>query len=177
MKQYSKNIFSISLFEKKIDNWQKKQRALINISDKSSFFKGGDGVTSDFYTQQDSHNEAIKIIFKEEMDIFLNEIKASEYYISNSWFEKAHKGEYHGVHNHGQLGYSAVCYIIYDNTVHTPTQFISPINNINDGGSEYYTVDADEGKLIIFPSMLLHYTIPNDSEKERLIMSFNFRVK
>lgn len=174
---YFKKIFCISIFEKYVEQWDRKKVALMNMVSDTCFFKGNDAVSSDFYTQETNHNQALKIIFKDEMEVFLKELGAKNYEISNSWFEKASKGEYHGIHNHGQLGYSAVCYIKYNKKEHTSTQFVSPINDINDGGSLYYMADADEGKLIIFPSMLLHYTIPNDSNEERIIVSFNFRVK
>lgn len=174
---YFKNVFVISIFEKCVEHWDRKKIALMNMVSDTLFFKGQDEVSSDFYTQETNHNQALKIIFKEEIQIFLNEINAKNYEISNSWFEKASTGEYHAIHNHGQLGYSAVCYIKYNKKVHTPTQFVSPINDINGGGLRYYSPDIDEGKIIIFPSMLLHFTAPNDSKEERIIVSFNFKVK
>jgi hypothetical protein len=176
MNAYYKPIFSISIFQVALNNWGKKKQALLSMTQKSNFFKGQDTVESDFYTQQVSHNNSIRIIFQDEMNLFLNELKKKDYVISNSWFEKASNGQFHGVHNHGQLGYSAVCYIEYDETVHTPTQFVSPINDINDGASDYYIPTVKEGDLIIFPSMLLHYTMPNISDTNRLILSFNLKV-
>lgn len=174
---YFKNIFFIPFFQKSLSDWEKKKKILISMADNSIFLKNKDTVHSDFYSQQISHNELIAKLFQEELTYFTKEKKLSICNLSNSWFEKASTGEFHGVHNHGQLGYSAVCYVTYDKNEHTPTQFVSPINDTQTGATEYYVPEINEGDLIIFPSALLHYTLPNNSKKQRLILSFNLKLE
>ena len=63
----------------------------------------------------------------------------------------------HSVYNHGQLGYSAACYVTYNPEKHTPTQFIAPFcHPINGDILQYEPPDIEEGDLIFFPSYLLH---------------------
>ena len=85
---------------------------------------------------------------------------------------------YHELHNHGQLGYSATCFLSFDPKVHTPTQFIAPFNNpLNGLIVKHIPENITEGTLLFFPSMLLHYTQPNLSTKERIVLSFNLALR
>ena len=55
----------------------------------------------------------------------------------------------HSIHNHGQLGYSAACYVTYNPNEHTPTQFVSPFNNPITGDIiQYQPMNVEEGDLI-----------------------------
>ena len=93
-----------------------------------------------------------------------------------SWFETSSQGDYHGIHTHGLVGYSAVCFIDYDSDEHTATQFVSSFNNLLTGEALQHSPEVNEGSLIFFPACILHYTEPNKSVKERKILSFNINV-
>jgi hypothetical protein len=110
---------------------------------------------------------------------FLNLVKPHLNQITNSptiskiWFQTTSKSQYHGAHNHGAIGWSAVFYASYDPFIHDPTTFYSPFFDVN-GDMNYFCPEVDEGHLIIFPSFLLHEAPVNNSYTPRTIISFNF---
>ena len=72
------------------------------------------------------------------------------------------------------MGFSAVCFVEYDQEVHTPTQFIAPFNDFMQGNTLQYSPSCVmEGTLLIFPSVIHHFTLPNTSDKRRIALSFN----
>ena len=93
--------------------------------------------------------------------------------ISNAWCERARKYDYHPVHQHGAVGFSAVLYVEFDSSVHEATKFYSPFNDPATGDLMEYQPFVKEGDLVIFPSYLLHEGPVNKSDKERVIVSFN----
>jgi len=92
--------------------------------------------------------------------------------ITKAWFQTYKQYEYHSAHTHGAYGWSAIFYADYDHEVHVPTKFYSPFANIG-GMVEDFSPDVKEGDLIVFPSMVLHESPINLSEKERTVISFN----
>ena len=64
---------------------------------------------------------------------------------------------------------------IHNKKKHQPTIFISPFNDPL-GNLIEYAPDVDEGDIIIFPSMLTHYVLPNKSSDIRIILSFNVNI-
>jgi uncharacterized protein (TIGR02466 family) len=116
-------------------------------------------------------------IFDDEINTFKNEFNLKEIKPKHFWFEKCLKKEYHSPHTHGLIGYSAVCYVDYDENEHSPINFLSPFHNfLNGEPSLYVPSNVTEGTIIFFPSTLLHWVSPNNSEKERLVVSFNLKV-
>ena len=39
----------------------------------------------------------------------------------------------------------------------------------------HYEPDVEEGDLILFPSFIHHYTTPNQTDTERIVLSFNLK--
>ena len=96
--------------------------------------------------------------------------------VNGSWIERSTKGMHHNIHNHGATGYSAACYVCYNSNIHSPTQFVSPFNNPITGEVIHYEPDVEEGHLILFPSFIHHYTTPNQTDVERIVLSFNLNT-
>ena len=117
----------------------------------------------------------VRELLKEEMTWFANDLKADPQ-IVRAWFERALYKCHHPVHTHGHGGWSAVLFIEYDPTVHTPTVFIAPFNHFVTGMQLTYMPEVEEGDLILFPSFLLHYTQLNESHVQRTVASFNMTV-
>ena len=67
------------------------------------------------------------------------------------------------------VNYSSVLYL----TSEGGTDFYSPNPTSTEG---VYTVKSEVGKMIIFPSNLLHGVIYNDNKNERMIISANFGI-
>jgi hypothetical protein len=176
---YTEYMFKIPIVHVSVKDWNQKKNVLLGMIGSSKMRKlNEENVSSDYYNQTNNplYNIQIAQLFKEELDIFCNELKFSQYKIVMSWFQTSSKGDYHGIHTHGLVGYSAVCFIDYDDNEHTPTQFISPFNNLLTGSALLYSPTVKEGSLIFFPACILHYTEPNTSTKERKILSFNINV-
>jgi len=174
-------MFKVPLLHLQVRNWKKKKEILLEMVNNSNLIIKGDNVKSDYHTQNDNqtmgeHNNSILEVLKEEIEIFCNYFKFNYYEITESWFETAKKGNDHAVHNHGATGYSCVCYVDYIKDAHTPTQFVSPFNNFLTGTLLQYISEVEEGSIIFFPSVIMHYTKPNNSKIERTILSFNLDV-
>jgi len=172
---YMINIFSIPLIHLQLDEWEFKKKEIIKLFSSSNLkIDKLEKVKSDFFTKKKNYNNKIQKIFSNEIKSLEEVVNSENFIVSNSWIESAEKNMYHQIHNHGALGYSAVCFVDYDETHHSPTQFVSPFNNFFNGSILSYSPEQiSEGSLLFFPSMIHHYTTPNESDIERTILSFN----
>lgn len=183
MDDYCDYMFKIPLLHLSIKNWEQKKLELLNMMNEVEMsINEGEHIKTDYYTKQNTkftlkHNQRVTEILKEEIQGFCNYFNFCYYKVSMSWFQTASKGNYHGIHNHGAVGYSSVCFIDYDPKEHTPTQFVSPFHNFITGDFLEYGPEVKEGSIIFFPSVIMHYTEPNQSDKQRTILSFNIDVK
>ena len=188
---YFHAMFSTPILHLKVKNWNEKKSNLLNlfndVSNKKETFKRAKlshqfDVETDYHYIHDNHDdENNDCNYDEEIsNILLDELqKVADIYevsleIVTSWFEKAAKGRCHSAHNHGSSGLSAVCFIEFDKNYHSPTVFVNP-----DTASDqlnFVPPHIDEGSLIVFPSNIIHFTEPNSSDKERIILSFNLVV-
>ena len=175
-------VFSIPLYITKVSDWElKKQKIVSNCKllnritqkDQTNEF-----IETDFYINQ--KNDALDVgkIFSNEIKNFCSAINANKYTVRRSWIERQQTNMYHLVHNHGSLGYSAVCYLEYDSRHHQPLHFVAPFCNFKNGEQiDYCPENIEESSLLIFPSMLLHYTVPNQSKLPRTAVSFNMDLE
>lgn len=170
---YLNSIFHIPLLHVEVTNWKKKKRKLLNLF-KNLNLAYDQTVWTNYHIDFTFLNEEIQDILKEDLDKFNQSFGCSSV-IRDSWFEKALKNDFHLPHNHGPFGFSAVCYVKYDSALHTPTEFISPFSNFVDGGALTHTPNVNEGSLIFFPASVLHFTRPNTSNEERIVLSFNIQ--
>ncbi len=169
------NMFFIPLFHTKCFNWQLKKNKLKNLCGKLNY----DGYQYNDFSKHTTnlYINDIDCIFEEEIKNFKNINNIQHHKIVDCWFEKFLTSNYHQIHNHGPLGYSAVCYIDYIKTEHKPLVFISPFNNFLNHSVLFYSPEfVEEGTIIFFPSTLNHYVDPNKSENERLVVSFNLKL-
>ena len=167
------SLFSIDAYKVKIDNWSEehKDRILDLVSDEW---------WNDHYTDFHRHNNGEIPPYANELLQILNPY-LEEFFSKNQisritslWCQRCRSGDFHGPHDHGSFGYSAVFYANMDIGVHSGTQFFCPFPN-DHGQKENIIVSVQEGDLIIFPSHVLHMgTLHYDPNKERVIFSFNF---
>jgi hypothetical protein len=172
-------MFYVPIFHYKVNDWDNKKKNLLEFWDlEKENCTEEDLVRHNFDKDNSELDVLVQNTFFEEVSRFLNEIGRSECEFLGSWFENSMQNGYHGIHNHGPLGYSAVCYLKYDETVHTPTKFYSPFNSFITGSVlEYVPENATEGSILFFPSNIPHCTEPNTSEIERLVVSFNVAIE
>ena len=175
--------FSIKFARIEIKNWEYKKKQILErigeltnegdpIASKEKEYK--EYLETNFFMHLDDKDRMdVSNILKEELYDFSEE-SGCDVQVDGSWIERTHSGMNHNVHNHGALGYSAACYVCYDPKVHTPTRFLAPFSHSIDGELIHHDPEnVKEGTLILFPSYLPHYTRPNLSTKERIVLSFN----
>lgn len=177
MNDYYENMFHVPLVHVEVKNWKYKKKQILNIYQKAKLEQDGDEqkVFTDFHNDSFNFDGLVQELFDDELNILLNKLDIKTKNIVYSWFETSKVGNYHPLHTHGCYGYSAVCYVEYDKEVHEPTIFVAPFLNFWDGNVLDYIPKVNEGSIIFFPSAIVHYTKPNYSEKERIILSFNIR--
>lgn len=173
MRQVIKPIFQIPLIEIKLQNWEEKKKKLLDLYKSIEHTMTiEDSLLTDYW---DSNRNYIKNIH----EIFISEITAiqktlnQKFKITNCWYELAKTNQFHPPHNHGHLGYSCVCYINYALEQNSKIHFVSPFLNFMTAQTMEHVPELEEGLFLCFPSSLLHYTTPNQSTIERLVVSFN----
>ena len=177
-------MFNIPFYQYKIENWISKKKNLLEICENIKFKNLNDQQRADIqttsdnlYTDYGNNNEyshhIIKIL-EDEFIKFSNDAKAYNLSVSDSWFQKYYKSQFHSPHDHGSIGYSSVTYINFNKKVHNPTIFVAPFKNAQ-GITNEYAPDVDEGDIIIFPSMITHYVLPSKTEELRTILSVNLK--
>ncbi len=158
--------FSISIYKYKVENWNIKKEKLLDLFNNFQHKTVANVITSPIDIRTN--------ILLEEIKKFEQEIKIN-FNLLNFWFQKYENGMDHAPHNHGQIGFSSVCFVEYNKNFHKPTTFIFPFISCFNGDVERYEPDVNEGDIIFFPSNLLHYAPINTSDKERIISSFNLK--
>ena len=175
MLSYKDYMFSIPIYNMKVEGWDEKKEKLIRIFNRNSnHFKlsDNDTVITDYYSSNNYKDEVYDIL-REEILEFLSYCEL-DLKFANCWFEESIINMHHSIHNHGPVGFSAVCFVEYDQEVHYPTQFIAPFNDFMQGNTIKYSPSCVmEGTLIFFPSVIHHFTLPNTSDKRRIALSFN----
>ena len=177
MAEYIENMFSVPIFHLYAADWEEKKQKLIDIASKSNFqAMKGEYCPSDYYDHKKTYWEELYPLITPEIQRFADRVERT-FNVSRYWFERSGKGECHLPHNHGVCGFSAVMYIEYDENEHLPTHFIAPFNEFTEGLQQTYIPDhIKSGSVIFFPSSIHHYTVPSQSDKERLILSWNLDI-
>lgn len=174
MAEYIEPMFSVPIFHLYAADWEEKKQKLIDIASRAKFDrKEGEYCPSDYYDKQQSYWHELQPLITPEMQRFVDRT-GDNFSVDRFWFERGDAGQCHLVHNHGATGYSAVMFIEFDEEEHEPTHFICPFNEFTQGLQQTYVPrEIKSGSVIFFPSSIHHYTVPNQSEKPRLILSWN----
>lgn len=164
------------------DHWESKKKILLKMASSGSKFALPDdaGLITDYHGQLSegirAYSEDLSEIFGDELDTICNILDKDTAKITDSWFELSSRNVYHAIHNHGGDGYSAVCFLEYDDQEHTPTQFLSSsLSALDNEVMNYTPSNVMEGDIIFFPSNIMHYTEPNKSDKTRSVVSWNIK--
>lgn len=162
-------IFQVNLKHYSIRDWKNRKQKLVD--------KLPNGEYTDFLQYRREievppYLDELSDLVSEEIDDF-RQTYPVPVIISNAWCERANKGDYHCVHQHGTTGYSAVLYVEFNSAEHEATKFYSPFTEPVNGDLMEYQPIVKEGDLLIFPSSLLHEGPMNKSDHERVIVSFN----
>lgn len=141
--------------------------------------------SNDFDLECDELSEVIDAVGKAFSEIFsLYSFEEGDIKISNSWININPKQSYNLQHNHVGSLFSAVYYvqaeeemgdIVFINPCPTLSHHLSffnlkkktPIN------SETWKMTPQTGQLIVFPSWMEHYVMPNMNDKDRISIAIN----
>lgn len=185
MTSYYRDMFQVPFLHLDVGEWLDKKNLLLS-SFKIDVHENdeGDEVSTDYFykvetkNNVDKDNQFVSEVLKKELDIFSSYFNFDNWEIQLTWFQKSISGQQHIIHNHGAIGYSAVCYVEYDPKYHQPTTFVSPFNNFVDGTALIYEPEnIKEGSIIFFPSSIHHYAPPNNTNVKRTILALNLKVK
>tara|TARA_B100000575_G_C22729867_1_gene437766 strand:+ start:77 stop:604 length:528 start_codon:yes stop_codon:yes gene_type:complete len=167
-------MFKIPIYTYKVENWIHKKSLLLDICYDANFYLDEKTNVYTDYGKNDDYKFNVSNILESDISRFHDDIELNSVYVTDLWFQKYNLNQFHTIHNHGALGYSSILFLKYDKNVHKPTRFVSPFMNAK-GETDTYVPDVDEGTIIFFPSMVNHYTIPNQTRKTRIILSFNIK--
>ena len=131
--------------------------------------------------------ETAKAVNKSSIDQFENKKPEFNIKLIDSWFIRYNQGGMVYPHNHGNFSWSCVYYAqIGKETkkMNGSTYFLKPYNPQfpTDFGSNYMkieqtTIEAEEGKLLVFPGYLNHGSHPFYGENDRVIISVNSLIE
>ena len=173
--------FSIPMFKSKVPNWNedKKQTLLSKVKFETL------GYVSTDYTQYISNKSGEKFSMPDYKDDFFKILEkpfndfgshfCQKFQVNSLWCQKYSRGDSHGIHNHGSLGFSGVFFAQLKSD-HKPTRFILPFPDFINGNALDHYPQVDEGDVLFFPSFLLHGADPTNSDEERIIFSFNIDI-
>lgn len=109
----------------------------------------------------------IKKYIDDEINDLTNILPYRKPNITSIWFQQYMNNDKHSWHLHHGSTYSGVYYLECDKTM--TTEYVDMINT-----KEKNRFIAEEGDLVIFPSMLLHQSPLNITNQNKTIISFNF---
>ena len=178
--------FSIPMFKVAVPNWNetKKEKLLSKVKFSQLGF-----VETDYEMYLTDHNVATGKSQQHEFPQYVNEFIetiqvpldqfgnkfCSRFQIKSLWCQKYRKGNSHGIHNHGSIGFSGIFYAQLKET-HKATRFILPFADFTNGNALDHYPNVKEGDVLFFPSFLLHGADPTTSDEERIIFSFNIEI-
>lgn len=108
--------------------------------------------------------------------------------LHESWCHITRDGGYHDMHTHPDSSWSAIYYLDIGDMKPNSTNGVNRFYNSNrnmyvDLGTAYMSantsldVEAEDGKLVIFPSWVPHSAITYRGDLDRLVIAINCRIK
>jgi hypothetical protein len=126
----------------------------------------------DWNRKNDFNRSWVKVIVKDLHSNFTHQVKnlgLSDVVIHDIWFQQYVKGDTHGWHVHGH-NFTGVYYLELSNC--SPrTEIIEPVS------CKKIVVNAEEGDIVIFPSVYIHRAPKVVSDKRKTIISFNLETE
>jgi hypothetical protein len=193
---YLTNMFESPILHISVLNWKEKKSKLLNLCklQELSLLNNSINISPDFvptvdttfyYADTNRNKKNGEELKKEISNILKDEIIAVEEVfqvnfksIDLAWFQTEKENMFHPVHNHGYGRFSSVCYIDYNPELHTPVHFLCPYHNLFNGEVNWFIPDCvNEGSILFFPSSVNHFTMPNKTQIERKVLSFNMNFE
>ena len=97
--------------------------------------------------------------------------------ITKGWSVRFKKGDFIIIHNHASVGLSGTIYLNYNESIgHSRTIFNQPFPSYWNDHTLCNNPVIKEGALVIVPSHLEHFTLPNRSKVPKEIIGFDMMV-
>ena len=190
-----RNIFSSYLYGKRLDIYLKDlYEHVLDVKRKGQyglFLTNRGGWHSKIFTERNIFNRQLF----DNIDLMVEEVKNQtglnmDLKLDNYWYNINQSGSYHIPHNHVTLkNRIIVSGVFYIQTTSDSGNLVfrrnDPLvslvfdekhtNNFNEYNSTTWKVEPINNYCILFPSYLEHYVEPNNSNENRISMSFNYR--
>ena len=169
------NLFNIPFWKMQTINFEEKKKELIKLLESYPEEKKG---LQEFATNRQSDRsglvEQFGSIMNQELEDFSKEIK-KDFAIREIWSITYGKGDHHISHNHGSWGLSGILYL--DLPTGSPvTSYIQPWNDYETDAGHFAAPPIVEGDIIIVPSFVLHFSVPNKSKNKKRIISWDMKI-
>jgi len=191
--------FPTPIYYNMIHNVEEVQKELFQIMENISFHKsvasGWDKNTGSF---SDGYNENENFLEKYKPLLFLNELQKNlalyfedlkfcpikcnvDIIIKESWLTKLKKNEYHHQHLHPNSELSGVYYVKancnHGNLSFTPPSLALDASRVFAGRTNNVDYKPEVGKLILWPSLVEHHVVSNQTDEDRISLSFNIVLR
>jgi uncharacterized protein (TIGR02466 family) len=190
------NIFETKLYFSTVENFDDIQEELLEAFDKVEFqttHGNGWGQTHLLSDATFGENFLVKydcVFFMEELHNHLKKYVNSyysekdvdfKYVINSSWMTYSKIGHYTPVHNHGGSDISGVYYLKKssdgkDGNIYFKTPIVASCGS-NLYLKERQTYNFEEGEIVLFPGFLDHGVQTNETEEDRISLSFNISIQ
>ena len=92
------------------------------------------------------------------------------------WYNINGKGHWNRPHTHPKCDIAAVLYLTdSDGLLQLMSPFPQRIERV-DGNGNHVSVAAQKGDIILFPTDIVHYVLPNEREEDRISISMNLQL-
>ena len=190
------NLFCTPVDEVKIrdTNFIKSVYDLYMDCKKNNYFKNNwmphNDTTPTTFKHSDNilqHNLYIKKYIENNCANYLDNVNVnfSEVELYNSWFNEQTKGQLVGIHNHRDPLRKSISGVYYVKSINDEKQGMIVFQTTNPFDLEFpYVTDnqnyssrisfrAIQNTMLFFPSTLSHHVTTNETDQERVVLSFN----
>ena len=167
-------LFEFPSFQYEVSDWEFKKKGLLNRINKGNFIRTElQTFETDRRTAGKTYVHYLQDFLRDILSEFCKEAEVT-CSMTDAWCVRYHKGDQQTIHNHRGWGFSGVLYVEFDPKVHTPTCFMAPWQDPRtDTTSLAFPPDVKEGTVFIAPSFTHHFVKPNQSRKQRTVISFD----
>ena len=183
-------LFEIPIFRYQVSDWKNKKKEVYSWINKTELIRKsnmtfltdrgplGSEVGQPRLPKQDRfYKEDFCNLFESEFKAFLQESEMREVGVIDVWTVEYHFGDYQVPHNHRSVGFSGILYVNFDPREHTATQVMQPWNDPVTDAASFLDLMPEEGTMVFFPSLLLHFVNPNFSRTRRTTIAFDIEVR
>lgn len=157
----------------KVPNFEQIKSNIINLIYKipeTPYVEGTNKISHTDYKHEDNKKEYVNFFIKNILPDYHNNLRkklgVNTIHISNLWFQVYRKGDFHGRHTHEKTHFTNVFYINLPDKKLT-TRINKPQQQV---------LDIEEGTIVTFPGYFEHESPVNNSNQEKIIISFNIDI-